>query len=89
MDDEEQKVLYVFPLGRVEAMEFYSVFVLTDVAPSFTSPLVQVVALEVSSFIPFQVAEHPVQSSNRVAISSERFMVILFSNEFKSLYHLK
>lgn len=64
---------------RVEAREFYSVFALTDVAPSFTSPLVQVVALEVSSFIPFQVAEHPVQSSNAVAISSERFMVIPFS----------
>ncbi len=57
----------------------YSVFSLMDVAPLFTSPLLHVVALEVSSFIPFQVAEHPVQSSNAVAISSVRFMLILFS----------
>lgn len=61
-----------------EKRQFYSVFALTEVAPSFTSPFVQVVALDVSSFIPFHVAEHPVQSSNAVAISSVRFMLIPF-----------
>jgi hypothetical protein len=64
---------------------FYSVFALTDVAPSFTSPLVQVAALEVSSFTPFHVAEHPVQSNNAVAISSVYFILIPFSDKFKSL----
>lgn len=49
-----------------------------DVAPWFTLPLVQVVALEVSSFIPLHVAEHPVHNTNAVAISSVRFIVIPF-----------
>ena len=49
-----------------------------EVAPSFTFTLVQVAALEVSSFIPLHVAEHPVINTNTVAISSECFIVIPF-----------